>query len=59
MTRKHIDITFNKDSMTVSDLKTCAGALQQILRDFDTFNDEPEEFALRVLQLRRAYNPNA
>lgn len=59
MPQKPIDLPFNKDSMTARDLKTAASALQQILRDFDNFGDMPEEFTLRVLQMRDSYNPNA
>jgi hypothetical protein len=59
MSRKPVDIPFNKDGMTVGDLKTCTSALQQVLRDFDNFGDDPEEFHTRVLQIRGSYNPNA
>lgn len=59
MSKQKIDLPFNKDCMSVRDLKTIAGAFQQVLRDFDNFSDEPEEFVLRVLQIRHFYNPNA
>lgn len=45
--------------MSVRDLKNAADALQQVLRDFDNFGDDPEEFTLRVLQIRDFWNPNA
>lgn len=59
MPRKPTDLPFNKDVMSVRDLKNAAGALQQVLRDLDNFGDDPEEFTLRVLQIRDFWNPNA
>ena len=63
MPARKVDIQFNADTMTVSDLKFCASALASILDDFDKFLMEhpdwgPEqatEFALRVLQVRDSY----
>ena len=57
--KSQIGLPFNKDSMSVRDLKAAATTLQGILLDFDKFSDDPEEFASRVLQIRGAYNPNA
>jgi hypothetical protein len=48
-------ITFNKDRMTVSDLKNCATTLDGILIAFDQFQDDPDEFVSRVLQYRSFY----
>jgi hypothetical protein len=45
-------LTFNKDFMTAKDLKYAADTLHHILRAFDDHKDDPEEFALRVLQVR-------
>ena len=50
-----IELTFNKDCMTVSDLKKAANTLEGILEYFDEFSDNPEEFVLRVLQVRNLY----
>jgi hypothetical protein len=54
-----IDLPFSKLGMTARDLMNAAGDLQGILRDFDNFSDDPEEFVLRVKQIRKNYNPNA
>ena len=59
MRRSPTDLPFNKDGMTARDLKDAASALQGILRDFDNFGDDPEEFTLRVRQIRDYWNPNA
>jgi hypothetical protein len=48
-------ITFNKDLMTVKDLKNCAETLDGILQSFDQFKNDPEEFLLRVMQCRDFY----
>ena len=50
-----ITIPFNKDSMSVGDLKKTASSLEGILEDFDRFKDDPEEFLLRVMQIRGSY----
>lgn len=55
MSGKPIDLPFNPESMTVSDCKAAASTLRDILRDFDNFHDLPEEFTLRVAQIRKAY----
>ena len=62
---KTIDIAFNKDNMTISDLKACASALESILDQFsiqlqldesqDWSNEQAEEFCMRVLQMRDSY----
>lgn len=49
------EITFNKDQMTIKDLKKCAETLDGILQSFDQFKDDPEEFLLRVMQYRDFY----
>ena len=49
------EITFNKDHMTIKDLKNCAETLDGILQSFDQFKDDPEEFLLRVMQYRDFY----
>lgn len=59
MPRDPIPLPFNKDAMSVRDLKAAASTLQGILRHFDNFSDDPEEFVSRVLQVRHEYNPNA
>jgi hypothetical protein len=41
-----------KDAMTARDLKLAADTLHHILTAFDDHKDNPEEFALRVLQVR-------
>ncbi len=51
-----IKLPFNKDLMTIQEVKIAAEALRRILRDFDNFSDEPEEFVTRVLQIRGNYN---
>lgn len=56
---KTIDLPFNKEGMTARDLMAAASALQGILRDFDSFADDPEELVIRVLQYRSRFNPNA
>lgn len=55
MRKDKIRITFNKDSMTVSDLKKAVYTLDHILADYDKFSDNPEEFLLRVMQIRDSY----
>lgn len=55
MNRNKIELTFNKDSMSVSDLKKTASCLEGILEDFDRFKNDPEEFLLRVMQVRDFY----
>jgi hypothetical protein len=50
--REPITLPFNKDSMTVRDLKLAAETLNQILIVFDDHKDDPKEFTLRVLQIR-------
>lgn len=65
MSRKTTKIAFNPDTMTVSDLKSCAETLSRILQDFDRCcknegyyvwdNLGSESFALSVLQVREAY----
>jgi hypothetical protein len=57
--RTPIALPFSKLGMTARDLMNAAGDLQGILRDFDNFSDDPEEFVLRVKQIRKNYNPNA
>jgi hypothetical protein len=57
--RDPIPLPFNKDGMSARDLKTAANTLQGILQMYDAFKDEPEEFTLRVAQVRDAWNPFA
>ena len=40
----------------VQEAKIAAEALRGILRDFDNFSDEPEEFVSRVLQIRGQFS---
>lgn len=53
--REKVEITFNKDHMTVKDLKTCTQALESILRDHDRFKNDPEEMNLTIKQIRDWY----
>ncbi len=54
--RDPIKLPFNKDQMTLQEAKIAAEALRGILRDFDNFSDEPEEFVTRVLQIRGQFS---
>lgn len=47
-----IKLPFNKDLMTLQEVKLAAEALRGILQDFDNYQNDPEEFVLRVLQQR-------
>lgn len=58
MPRPKTNLPFNKDGMTARDLKAAASSLQSILRAYDAFYDDPEEFTLRVAQIREGWNPN-
>lgn len=50
-----IALPFNKDYMSVVELKKAASTLEGILEDFDKFSDDPEEFFVRVMQVRGFY----
>lgn len=52
---KAVQITFNKDLMSVKDLKDCAGALDSVFQALDQFGNDPKEFLIRVLQYRDSY----
>ena len=53
--RDKIRIAFNPDTMTVSDLKSCATALRGIMEDYERFGDDPQELALRIAQIADRY----
>jgi hypothetical protein len=56
--RNPVKLPFNPNMMTVQEIKLAAHTLRGLLRDFDAFKDDPEEFALRVLQVRDSFDIN-
>ena len=50
--RQPIKLPFVKDGMTFWDIKLAADTLHHILTAFDDHQDNPEEFTLRVRQVR-------
>ena len=55
MTTDKIQLTFNKDKMTVSDLKQAANTLHAILRAYQRDPDNWEDVGCAVAQLADQY----
>jgi hypothetical protein len=50
--RTPIKLPFNTDLTTIQTAKIAVHTLRTILRDFDAFRGDPEEFILRVSDVR-------